>query len=44
MKCRYPFGCRKTIKLIGEPNTIKIHASAQCPVNSITLCRITYDL
>ncbi|KAM0062372.1 hypothetical protein Hdeb2414_s0004g00147401 [Helianthus debilis subsp. tardiflorus] len=26
------FGCRKTIKLNEEPNTIKIHASAHCLV------------
>ncbi|MFS7900627.1 hypothetical protein Hanom_Chr00s126940g01813831 [Helianthus anomalus] len=24
------YGCRKTIKLSEEPNTIKIHASAYC--------------
>ncbi|MFS7923848.1 hypothetical protein Hanom_Chr03g00265691 [Helianthus anomalus] len=29
---RVHFGCRKTIKLIEEPNTIKIHASAHCYV------------
>ncbi|MFS7980205.1 hypothetical protein Hanom_Chr10g00936661 [Helianthus anomalus] len=44
------FGCRKTIKLNEELNTIKTHASAHCLVvnflttNPITLCRITYDL
>ncbi|KAJ0942118.1 hypothetical protein HanPSC8_Chr03g0088081 [Helianthus annuus] len=26
------FGCRKTVKLNEEPNTIKIHASALCIV------------
>ncbi|KAJ0509480.1 hypothetical protein HanIR_Chr11g0529331 [Helianthus annuus] len=26
------FGCRKTIKLNEEPNTIKTHASAHCLV------------
>ncbi|KAM0065478.1 hypothetical protein Hdeb2414_s0003g00115221 [Helianthus debilis subsp. tardiflorus] len=32
MKCRCTMGCRKTIKLNEEPNTIKIHASALCNV------------
>ncbi|MFS8014352.1 hypothetical protein Hanom_Chr15g01343541 [Helianthus anomalus] len=29
---RYTMGCRKTIKLNEEPNTIKTHASAHCLV------------
>ncbi|MFS7916108.1 hypothetical protein Hanom_Chr02g00173241 [Helianthus anomalus] len=50
MKCRYTMGCRKTIKLYEEPNTIKIHASALCNVVnfkttiSITFCKLTYEL
>ncbi|KAF5759038.1 hypothetical protein HanXRQr2_Chr16g0736371 [Helianthus annuus] len=32
VRMRSTFGCRKTIKLSEEPNTIKIHASALCHV------------
>ncbi|MFS7977141.1 hypothetical protein Hanom_Chr10g00900631 [Helianthus anomalus] len=30
--CEVHLGCRKTIKLNKEPNTIKTHASAHCLV------------
>ncbi|MFS8004986.1 hypothetical protein Hanom_Chr13g01232201 [Helianthus anomalus] len=30
MNCRYILGCRMTIKLVEEPNTIKLQASALC--------------
>ncbi|MFS7933222.1 hypothetical protein Hanom_Chr04g00377171 [Helianthus anomalus] len=49
MQGKYTMGCRKTIKLNEEPNTIKTHASAHCLVvnsndESNHVCRIAYEL